>query len=234
MVNGVISTNKEVALALQNGAKTASTHVTSLQQQLADIKTKVKASSLKSLFHGLIREGKMTKAEYKCLDLVALSALDVKALEAVTKAYTTRKPSAHTAQLGQEGADPIAPQVTPKNFKALAAEQLKGKRGAKNLADGSDDKKDEDKKDEDKKDDKDLSGDQDDSKDLESGDVSDIQALVEKCMQGIQSITESVESFKSYAQKLQVDDKKEEELASADDDSDEGDNSSDDDKNKDK
>jgi hypothetical protein len=217
LVNSVVASNREVSLGIVKGVKTTSAGVTSLKAELANVQTAIKTAGLKSLFHGLMREGKMSKAEFSKINLKTLSALDTTAIKAVTDAYTGRKPSSDIVQFGQSGAKPKHSELSSAEFRKLRDQQLAaGKKGVKNLEAGED-KKDEDK--EGKK--EDLSSDKDTSESLGQDDVSDLEAMLTKCLEALKPLSESLESIQSYAKKLQVDDKKEEELASGDDESDE-------------
>lgn len=219
LVNSVVASNREVSLGIVNGVKTTSAGVTSLKAELAMVQTAIKTAGLKSLFHGLMREGKMTKAEFSKINLKTLSGLDATAIKAVTDAYTSRKPSTDIVQFGKSGEKPKHSSLTSTEFRKLRDQQLAaGKKGVKNL-EASDDDKDK----EDKKDDKsaDLSSDKDESESLGQDDVSDLEKMLAKCLEALKPLSESLESIQSYAKKLQVDDKKEEELASGDDESEE-------------
>lgn len=202
----VVKKNKEVSLALVNGVTSVNTQVKNLSAHVNDIRLKIKSSVIKGTLSSLVKEGRLTKAEFDKINIQSLAAKDAETVGMLLDSYKTRPISSDIAQFGVEGAKaPKTKELSAKEFAALKKAQESGKTS---LSSG-----DEDEDEEDEGKDKNLSGD-DTNKDgnnssLSEEDTKDMDSVIEKCLAALDEITKTINSLKSSANDLEVEDKTE-------------------------
>lgn len=123
-----LAVRKAATASLATQIKGTSDQVTALSASVQKVATELRTSSLKASFETVLREGKMTKAEFDKLNLSELAALPQTALSAVLGSYQNRQPSTDAVQFGQAAAKPVAMEgKSPAQIRAAMKAQLAGK-----------------------------------------------------------------------------------------------------------
>lgn len=119
------SKNSGAALALMNLKGGIDKRVTSLSSSIEKVVLLTQKAQVQSEFKALIRQGKITKAEYDKLDFKEFAALPKVALSALVSSYKNRTPSIDVNQYGTvAGVKASKVELSQEEYnKALAAQQ---------------------------------------------------------------------------------------------------------------
>jgi hypothetical protein len=194
---------KAHCLALVETLTSTETEITALQTQVKELAATIRTNSLGATLRSFIREGKMTKAEFDKLNVKALSAMPVEAVQAITDSYASRSPSADIIQHGQAGAKPVQlsmESASPEKMRELIAAQTSGKAlAAEDERDGVDSSKpnaDKAKGDEGKGD-----------KEMAAGDLDELLKQSESMGGVVEKLSTALKSAMSRLKQLQEQDK---------------------------
>lgn len=108
-VKSSVTVRKAISLALGENLNSAEQALISLASQLDTGLKEAKTSLMKSQFKGLVREGRLSKAELDKIDYTKLSEMSADSLKLLMSSYKDRPVSPHIQQFGQTGAQPTAP-----------------------------------------------------------------------------------------------------------------------------
>lgn len=126
-VSLAIKTRKEVSLALKGQIENVDSLIASLSSKKTEVELALRTVSLTSAFRGLIREGKVTKAEFDGFKITELASMPQPSLVVLMKSYSDRKPSSDVQQHGSAGSAAVAvTELSAKQFKAARDAQKKG------------------------------------------------------------------------------------------------------------
>ncbi|MGZ3686692.1 MAG: hypothetical protein ACXWPM_01845 [Bdellovibrionota bacterium] len=137
-----VEVRRAVSLAFGENLTAAERELVSLASELDSGLKEAKTALLKSQFKGLIREGRLSKAEFDKLEMVKLAAMPADALKLLMGSYKDRPVSAHVQQFGQTGAQPTAPgKMSAAQMREAIKLQREGKSVQLDAADGDPEKK---------------------------------------------------------------------------------------------
>jgi len=125
--NSLVKNKVALSIALGLTLQKVSKSKTALSKKNAEIRLTLKKENVKSVFSSLVREGKVTKAEFDKMDFEVFAGLETKAFGLVLNGYSSREVSSDMFQIGDTTADSKNVELSDAQYKQALEAQLEGK-----------------------------------------------------------------------------------------------------------